>query len=542
MLLAKKMPGISGVGLMNDRFSADDLPRRPGSASLTVWPIDLAHVRLFRLGGVEVRPATREIVGDDRREMIEPLVMQVLVVLARARGEILSRDDLIDACWGGRAVSDDALNRVLSRLRALGRTFGSFEIETITKVGYRLVEDGAEQPSVAGASPAGTNAHRASAMGRRALIAGGAALAVAGTGAVLWTQPWRHRPPVEAVDYFRRGEIAQRQGFSGQARQAISFYEQAVRIDPLYSDAWGALALAITHVMEGYGQAETRALPGRLVSAAQRALRLDPGNADAQLALILIKPSFRNWRNMEGRLRQFNTGHPDHWLGIGRLGTLLFDVGRIDEGIRSHQRLQQIDPLLPVGQAYLANAMLSAGRLEGAEALLEAARERWPGHPSLWTMTYRLLLYSGRPQAAGAFAMEPDYRPDEMKAEDVAAFARLAQAIDRRQPGDIEASVGYLTRRAEADVHSIPSSAPIFALLGRADLTFRAWDRYLLNRGDFGLPTPIEPYTRRYTRELFSLPMAPLRADPRFAQLMQRIGLEDYWRQTGSRPDYRRQT
>jgi hypothetical protein len=37
------------------------------------------------------------------------------------------------------------------------------------------------------------------------------------------------------------------------------------------------------------------------------------------------------------------------------------------------------------------------------------------------------------------------------------------------------------------------------------------------------------------------LPMAPLRADPRFAQLMQRIGLEDYWRQTSSRPDYRRQ-
>ena len=529
------------AGLMNDRFSADDLPRKAGSARLaSPWPIDLAHIRPFRIGDVGVRPATREVVRGEQRETLEPLVMQVLVALASARGEILSRDDLIDACWGGRAVTDDALNRVLSRLRALARTFGGFEIETITKVGYRLVEDGADEPSEA--SPAAANAGRTFALDRRELIAAGAAVAVAvaGTGAVLWKQPWRHRPPAEALDYFRRGEIAQRQGFSGQSRQAISFYEQAVRIDPLYSDAWGALALAITHVLEGYGQAETRALPGRLVFAAQRALGLDPGNADAQLALVLIKPSFRNWLGMEARLRRFTTRYPDHWLGIGRLGALLFDVGRLDAGIRFHERLKQIDPLLPVGQAYLANAMLSAGRLPEAEALLEAAHERWPAHPSLWTMTYRLLLYSGRPQAAAAFAMEPDFRPDEMKAEDVAAFVRLARAIDNRQPAEIEASVYYLAKRAEVDVHSITSSAPIFAMLGRPDLTFSAWDRYFLNRGDFAVPTPIEPFSRRYTRELFSLPMAPLRSNPRFARLLQRIGLEDYWAQTGTVPDYRK--
>ena len=531
------MTGAGAPGLMNDRFSADDLPRKGGSAlPKRPWPIDLAHIRPFRVGDVEVRPASREVVRADQRELLEPLVMQVLVALANARGETLSRDDLIDACWGGRAVSDDALNRVLSRLRALARTFRSFEIETITKVGYRLVENGADERSAA------TAADRRPSMDRRALIAGSAAVALVGTGAVLWMQPWRHRPPAEALDFFRRGEIAQRQGFSGQARQAISFYEQAVRIDPLYSDAWGALALAITHVMEGYGQAETRALPGRLVAAAQRALSLDPGNADAQLALILINPSFQNWAGMEARLRRFTARHPDHWLGTGRLGTLLLDVGRLDEGIRFHEALKQIDPLLPVGQAYLANAMLSAGRLPEAKALLDAARDRWPAHPSLWTMTYRLLLYSGRPQSAAAFVMEPDFRPDEMKAEDVAAYVRLARATDNRQPADVEASIAYLTKRAQADVHSITSAAPIFAMLGRPELAFTAWDRYFLNRGDFGAPTPIEPYTRRYTRELFSLPMAPLRSDPRFAALLREIGLEDYWRRTNTIPDYRRRT
>ena len=66
--------------------------------------------------------------------------MQVLVALADARGEILSRDDLIAACWEGRSVTDHSVNRVIQRLRALARACGSFEIETVIKVGYRLLE------------------------------------------------------------------------------------------------------------------------------------------------------------------------------------------------------------------------------------------------------------------------------------------------------------------------------------------------------------------------------------------------------------------
>jgi adenylate cyclase len=134
------MPLRLSKGLMSNRFSADDLPMSGGgSPPRQVRPVDLAHIRPFRIGTVEVRPATREVVGGNRREMLEPRVMQVLVALAGARGEILSRDDLIAACWEGRAVTDDAINRVLSRLRAVARTFEAFEVETITKVGYRLV-------------------------------------------------------------------------------------------------------------------------------------------------------------------------------------------------------------------------------------------------------------------------------------------------------------------------------------------------------------------------------------------------------------------
>src|SRR4051794_11189522 len=66
--------------------------------------IQLARERPFRLGAVEVRPATREVVGPDGREVLEPRVMQVLVALARAGGETVTREDLTESCWEGRIV------------------------------------------------------------------------------------------------------------------------------------------------------------------------------------------------------------------------------------------------------------------------------------------------------------------------------------------------------------------------------------------------------------------------------------------------------
>jgi len=463
--------------------------------------------------------------------------MQVLIALVNARGEILSRDDLIDACWGGRAITDDAINRVVSKLRSVGRKLGSFEIETITKVGYRLVE----QPGGAAATlPPYPKAGPGSSLSRRTMIAGGAAATALGTGVVLWRQPWRHRPPAEAVDLFNRGEIAQRQGFAGQTRQAVSFYEQALRIDPDYAEAWGALALSYTHLLEGYGEGETQAFPARLRSAARRALELDPNNADAQLALILLKPSFRNWAALETELLGFIDRHPAHWLAGGRLANLMFDVGRIAVGAARMKTVVERDSMLPVAQAYLANALLNTDRLQEAESILDQAQSRWPAHPSLWRVRYKSLLFNGRPQAAEAFVMNPDARPSGTTEGDIATLSRLARTVASASPIEAATAVSDLTQRAAADFSELPFASEAFALLGRTDLALAGLKRYFFNEEPFGQPAPIDPYSRRYARELFSRPLAPLRSDQRFASILERIGLEAYWHNSGTQPDYRR--
>lgn len=98
----------------------------------------LAKMTDLRLGRLCVRPQSCEVIRDADIWVVEPQLMRVLVVLAARAGQVVSRSDLIDACWDGRAISEDAINRVLSRLRQLGRETEDFHIRTVRKVGYRL--------------------------------------------------------------------------------------------------------------------------------------------------------------------------------------------------------------------------------------------------------------------------------------------------------------------------------------------------------------------------------------------------------------------
>lgn len=102
--------------------------------------IRLANELPFLLGELRVYPATRQVEIGGRKGTLEPRVMQVLVALARAEGSVVSRDELIETCWNGRIVGEDAIHRVLFRLRgvASGIGGGNFSIETIRGVGYRL--------------------------------------------------------------------------------------------------------------------------------------------------------------------------------------------------------------------------------------------------------------------------------------------------------------------------------------------------------------------------------------------------------------------
>ena len=100
------------------------------------------------------------VTGPEGTVRLEPKVMEVLVVLARYSGHVVSRADLIEAVWPDVVVTEHTLSRCIYQLRealrevSVGRQEKDFEaIETLPKRGYRLllpVEDAPGEIRVVG--------------------------------------------------------------------------------------------------------------------------------------------------------------------------------------------------------------------------------------------------------------------------------------------------------------------------------------------------------------------------------------------------------
>ncbi|MFQ6006224.1 MAG: winged helix-turn-helix domain-containing tetratricopeptide repeat protein [Woeseia sp.] len=103
---------------------------------------DLLHG--FRLGPWKIEPLRGAITGSQgEARHIEPKVMDVFVCLAEHANELVTRDELQEAVWNGRAVTDEPLTRAIGELRRALEDGGgdSQYIETVPKRGYRLIGD-----------------------------------------------------------------------------------------------------------------------------------------------------------------------------------------------------------------------------------------------------------------------------------------------------------------------------------------------------------------------------------------------------------------
>lgn len=145
------------------------------------WPeLSLARELPFRLADTQIRPAALEIEHAGEVACLEPRVMKVLVALHRSRGQPVSRDELIDLCWGGRIVTEGALNRCVAQLRKALAPDARIRLDTIATVGYRLQVGEASRPAAAASDPTEDLVEgRRSSRSKLILAGGGVALAAA---------------------------------------------------------------------------------------------------------------------------------------------------------------------------------------------------------------------------------------------------------------------------------------------------------------------------------------------------------------------------
>ena len=131
------------------------------------------------------------------------------------QGRTVSRDRLVEACWEGRIVSDDAINRVVAKARQLARRIDppAFSIETTPKVGYRLLANLAD----AGASAEGLGDARAE---QADLCAGRLAEMARASGPLARTRPGGSRTCYPCGGVGGRGDAVRRRLSAARSERA----------------------------------------------------------------------------------------------------------------------------------------------------------------------------------------------------------------------------------------------------------------------------------------------------------------------------------
>lgn len=102
------------------------------------------------IGAFTADPKTNELSSGEEVQRLRPILMDLLLRLAFEKGTVVSRETLIHDVWPRRMVNDEVLSRAIGELRTAlaDDTREPRYIETLPKIGYRLIAD------VAGATPA----------------------------------------------------------------------------------------------------------------------------------------------------------------------------------------------------------------------------------------------------------------------------------------------------------------------------------------------------------------------------------------------------
>jgi two-component system phosphate regulon response regulator PhoB len=130
-------------------LGADDYVMKPFSPRELVLRVKSIFRRVkddrsnfLRIGSIQLFPERRQVLASNRAVALTAKEFDLLHELMRARGNVLTREFLMDKVWGyhGEATSR-TLDTHVRRLREKLRDDGEL-VETVRSVGYRIVQAG----------------------------------------------------------------------------------------------------------------------------------------------------------------------------------------------------------------------------------------------------------------------------------------------------------------------------------------------------------------------------------------------------------------
>jgi len=305
-----------------------------------------------------------------------------------------------------------------------------------------------------------------------------------------------HNAYLQAHFHFQRRNVE-------DYRKAITYFDQAIQLDPNYALAYAERAEVWTMVGDLTGERATAYPKAR--SDAEKAVEIAPALAEAHAALGWVR-FFGEWKFPEGlselsRAKELSPANP---TANDLLARVIVYLGRIDEAERQARQAVELDPLSVATQFNLARVLFIAGKLDEADAAGRKIAELQPSSSSSHRWQVLVAVQRGDGETA---LREAQLEPDE-------GFRPFELALAHYVRGDRKAADAALAELVATGRNGLAYQiAQVYGVRGETDKAFE-WLQISFDNHDGGtLGLAVDPLLRG------------LHNDPRYKNLLVKLGL-----------------
>ena len=320
-----------------------------------------------------------------------------------------------------------------------------------------------------------------------------------------------------AYDRYMRGLYAfdRRQDSHASLEEAIELFQETIRLDENFGPAYLMLANAYL-LLPTYRDAPADEMSKAAIATVEEGMSVDDSIRDAANAIFgFVYHQRMEWLQAEDAYRAATSSRVVDPNAFNWYSRMLASVGRLDASLEQALRALELDPTSAVINSRVALAYAWLGDSENAETFFERAG-KYGASGSTHTSGYALFLFrEGRAEEA----YEVIRQAAQMAGGSEAWIDPVFAAID--DPGltdvaisavDTAAQTGAISRRIELITRTV---------LGDLDGAMRV-ARLLDSEGEV------------FEMDLLFIPeVEPLREHPDFGDLLDALGITDYWRKRG---------
>ena len=318
----------------------------------------------------------------------------------------------------------------------------------------------------------------------------------------------RHVSP-DVYESYLKGQFAKGNS-RAEIEQSIAYFEDAITKDATFAPAYVGLADAYETLSGSFLGAPTYETRPKVTRAAQKALDLDPGLAEAHALLGRILKKQFQWADAEAEYKQALALNPNNSTAHLDYAQWLMSHGRVDEALAWSRRARELDPLGKTGDT-IGWMLFQARRYDDSIRELRSFLAVYPNDAIAHLILAFPMIANGQAEEAipdlekTATMMHRSPGALELLATAHARAGHRAEALRLLEELKQRRKTGYV----QATSFINPNLG-----LGNYDEAFVWFERAYHEREGILQWLKVHPF------------FDPVRGDPRFADLLHRVGLD----------------